>query len=87
MSSVEIGYDEHEGKRRRHWWNKIFGLFLIAPICCFFVFFASMVFLFPFILNSESGPNDACLVGGVVLALASYPFIFMGWLRLMKDDG
>jgi hypothetical protein len=32
MSNLEIGYDEHEGKRRRRWWNKIFGLFLIAPI-------------------------------------------------------
>ena len=90
MSNLEIGYDEHEGKRRRLWWNKVFGLFLIAPVFsvvpAFFLGFILAVF---YVALSGSNAQGSEVVTFWAF-LCYWPMLivtYKGWLRLMKDDG
>ena len=32
MADLNISYEEQEGRRRRHWWNKVIGIVIVGPI-------------------------------------------------------
>ena len=86
MSNLEIGYDEHEGKRRRHWWNKIFGLFFFGPIG----FVAAGVFSLFVIQTFHEYPiadKPPEVIGLVpIFALGGSIAAYNGWISLMKDE-
>ena len=94
MSNLEIGYDEHEGKRRRHWWNKMFGLFLIAPIGSAVLALALSVVAFATSYpdgppsRSEKAQLEKLQIGVAGFSfLVGLPLVYNGWMSIMKDDG
>lgn len=71
MNDLNISYEEREGRRRRHWWNKVIGVVIVGPIACalsaLIVFGYSCIFLdlmmwFGFTFNNSKGDTTTnCL--------------------------
>ena len=90
MSNLEIGYDEHEGKRRRLWWTKFFGLLFVAPVFSVVPAYFLGSFLVGFLAGLSGSNAQAANVVPVWAFLCYWPMLpvtYKGWLRIMKDDG
>ena len=54
MTNLDIGYDEHEGKRTRLWWTKFFGLLFVTPVFSIVPAYFLGSFLAGFLINCWS---------------------------------
>ena len=64
MNDLNISYEEQEGRRRRHWWNKIIGVTIVGPVACalsalivvgYSCIFLDLMMWFGFTFNNSKG--------------------------------
>ena len=84
MSNLEIGYDEHEGKRSRLWWNKFFSLAFISPI--FSAVIASVAVAGLWMMMKKSPAEGEVVFSWGIVFFVSLPVVFNAWMWVMRDN-
>lgn len=93
MADLNISYEEREGRRRRHWWNKIIGIVIVGPIAVVIAtvptlglghaFFSVMTYFgFEFVDYKERPSTNPLQVYWTLGDFSQWLFLIVGFLSI-----